>query len=150
MSTISRFWSHTKKLVSGCLVWTGKTNNKGYGMFSVKIGERWKTVSAHRWLFGEVFGIAPSKIVMHSCDNPPCIALQHLDRGTLSSNLIDAIQKGRRTYTSGRESPSAKLTAEDVAEIRRRYGSGGISQESLAEEFGVWRRTIYRILRGKR
>ena len=42
-----------------------------------------------------------------------------------------------------------KLTAENVADIRRRYAEVGISQQSLATEFGVSQPLIGQIVRGK-
>ncbi len=150
LSTIQRFWSHTKKIANGCITWIARTNNRGYGMFGVKIDGRWKTVSAHRWIFGETLGIAPPKVAMHSCDNPPCVALQHLDSGTLRGNLLDSIRKGRRVYPRGRESPHAKLSATDILEIRRLSQEGGISQRAIAAKFGVCHKTIGKILKEKR
>jgi len=35
---------------------------------------------------------------LHSCDNPRCINPNHLDWGTQSQNLYEAIAAGRRTY----------------------------------------------------
>lgn len=57
--------------------------------------------------------------------------------------------------TKGMNQPTAKLTDDDVREIRARFGArkkwqrGGDTQESLAEEFGVDQALIWRIVNGK-
>jgi len=35
-------------------------------------------------------------VVMHSCDNPPCVNPMHLRVGTQSENIIEAFIKGRK------------------------------------------------------
>jgi hypothetical protein len=40
-----------------------------------------------------------------------------------------------------------KLSDEHVAEIRRRYGAGGVTQQQLAVEFNVHRTTISNVVR---
>lgn len=51
--------------------------------------------------------------------------------------------------THGEHNPAAKLTANQVAKIRRRYQGGGINQKDLAIEFGVNKSSIHDILKGK-
>jgi len=49
----------------------------------------------------------------------------------------------------GESNGAAKLTAQAVSEIRRRYAGGGASQRLLAKEFGVHRNTIFAIVHKK-
>lgn len=42
----------------------------------------------------------------------------------------------------------SKLTWEQADEIRRRYDGGGVSQQALADEFGVNQTVISKIVRG--
>lgn len=49
----------------------------------------------------------------------------------------------------GSLNPTSKLTEEKVLAIRNRYHEGGVSHRLLAEEFGVGKATITRILSGK-
>ena len=145
---IDRFWSQTA--VEGtCLVWMGSLNNQGRPQFGVKQSDgRWKITLAYRWLYEQVLGAIPNGFeTLHSCDNGRCVALQHLTVGTHSQNMIDMMHKGRRRYPTGRESPSARLSSEQLEEIRRKH-CGGVTQVALAKEYGVWRRTIYKILKG--
>lgn len=50
----------------------------------------------------------------------------------------------------GERSGSAKLTADDVKQIRALYAVGGISQTALARQFGVKQTTIWNIIRRER
>lgn len=49
----------------------------------------------------------------------------------------------------GERHGQAKLTAEKVIEMRRRYAAGGVSQRQLARDYGVTRLTVSRILEGR-
>lgn len=75
-----------------CLVWTGPTDKKGYGL--IKVGGRSRRV--HRLAWSERHGeIPPSLFVLHHCDNPPCWADDHLFLGTHADNMRDMVAKGR-------------------------------------------------------
>jgi DNA invertase Pin-like site-specific DNA recombinase len=53
-------------------------------------------------------------------------------------------------YTNaGEGSAKAKLTFDQVREIRARYAAGGVRQLDLAAEFGVGRSTVAQILTRK-
>jgi DNA-binding CsgD family transcriptional regulator len=49
----------------------------------------------------------------------------------------------------GERNPAARLTAHTAAEIRLRYAAGGVSQRSLAEEFGCSQGMVSGIVRGR-
>lgn len=38
------------------------------------------------------------KVVMHTCDNPPCVNPDHLQGGTQVENGLDAKRKGRLRF----------------------------------------------------
>lgn len=79
-------------IVDGCWVWSGATNNDGYGVVSLN-GKMWMT---HRLAY--VAWRRPIKdglLVCHSCDNPACINPEHLWTGTHSDNSLDMVAKGR-------------------------------------------------------
>ena len=85
------FWAKVRK-TDECWLWTGSHNNKGYG--SYRIGG--KTIGAHRVSWELQFGpIADGAVVMHLCDNPPCVRPSHLALGGQSANIADAFRKGR-------------------------------------------------------
>jgi len=76
-----------------CLVFTGCVNNKGYG----KVGVRDEGPQyAHRISYVHHHGPIPDDmVVMHSCDNPPCVEPTHLSLGSKAENNLDMKAKGR-------------------------------------------------------
>lgn len=89
-------------------------------------------------------------LVCHRCDNPPCCNPEHLYPGAPLVNTQDKMAKGRAGTKRGEALPQARLTSEDVVNIRQRYASGGMSQRALAREFGVSRSAVCDILRRRR
>lgn len=105
---------------------------------------------AHRVSFWLATGLEPA-VVMHGCDNPPCVRPSHLYEGSIRLNNVDRQQKGRTAH--GETHYAAKLTDQQVADIRRRYGfrgRGGEPAVALAGEYGVSKATISMIVRGRR
>lgn len=121
-----------------CEEWTGRVNDAGYGVVWDNTIKR--PVRAHRLAWEAEHGPIPDGMcVLHRCDNPPCVRLDHLRLGTHADNMADMIAK-RRNPCVGRRSEAhqmAKLTAEQVIEIRERHAAGGITQRQLAAEYGV-------------
>lgn len=109
---------------------------------------------AHRlsycWANGlDLFEIA-GKVVMHSCDNPPCVNPAHLTLGSDADNMRDKCRKGRLIVQRGTENPWAKLSEEDVLEIRRLHDPAwhsGYGHKALAKRFGVNETVIRRIVK---
>lgn len=99
VSVLSRFWLYVNqegpvhpKLGTPCWVWTGATNNFGYGQIHNGI----KNVYAHR-LSWEIHNgtLAAGLCVLHRCDNPPCVNPAHHFIGTKKQNSEDMVAKGR-------------------------------------------------------
>ena len=100
------------------------------------------------WIF--THGPIPSGIeVCHSCDNPPCCRIDHLFLGTPADNSADMVAKGRAFTPSGPNHYAAKLTAEQVLQIRGRYADGGITMRELSDEYGVGAMSIHGVISGK-
>ena len=74
-------------------------------------------------------------VIMHSCDTPVCVNPDHLSLGTNAENAADASRKGRRL--PGSLNHQAKLTEDQVREMRLLYAAGGVSQAQLAQQYGV-------------
>jgi hypothetical protein len=149
-NVFSRFWKKTKKQGS-CLIWIGSKYSGDRGSFTVAVpGENRRIcVMAHRWIYQQVFGPLPrSTVLLHSCDVSSCVALQHLSPGSQRQNIRDCIDKGRFAYAD--RMPHSKLTFEQVKEIRRLREKNGLSQQKLADRFGVSRELVRDIVLGRK
>src|SRR6266542_3401762 len=126
---------------SGCWLWTAAKVRHGYGP------------------------IPAGLLILHDCDNPPCVRPDHLHPGTQQDNRREAMVRrrvatgerhGSQTHPEalrrGEQHGMAKLTAERVVEIRARYvryKRGGDTLKALAKEFGVTGVTIARVVKGE-
>lgn len=80
----------------GCFLWTARKNEDGYGVFHPNRDNTWL---AHRWLYHTLVAPVTGDIdVLHICDNPPCVRLDHLKPGTHADNMRDMAQKGRGSF----------------------------------------------------
>lgn len=71
-----------------CWLWTGCKDIGGYGQ--IRLGRK-QSIQAHRMSYLFYHGEIPQgKIIMHLCDNPPCVNPQHLKAGTTSQNIQHA------------------------------------------------------------
>ena len=78
--------------LSGCLIWLGATKEKGYG--AIRVGMR--TVRAHRFAWELAHGPIPAGAwVLHRCDRPECVAVEHLYVGGAAENTRDMMERGR-------------------------------------------------------
>ena len=65
---------------TGCRVWVGYTTSKGYGSLRVALTrEDHATILTHRvsWAIANRTVPPSDRLVMHTCDNPPCIEPSH-------------------------------------------------------------------------
>jgi hypothetical protein len=127
--------SYIEEPNTGCWLWTGLVNEKrgNYGRFFVNR----KSIRAHRasWLIAH--GEWPAdKLVCHKCDTPQCVNPEHLFLGTVQDNSNDMKRKNRQARVLGQDHNMAKLTNNDVIEIRKRIKSGQ-TQRSLAKLYNV-------------
>lgn len=101
--TADNFFMHLgKKTLNGCIPWTARTQDDGYGVFH---DEKNIPVLAHRYAYGLMIGPIPAGLcVLHRCDNPPCVNPVHLWTGTNHQNVLDSCRKGRRRRARGRMS----------------------------------------------
>ncbi len=89
---MERFWSKVR-ITPGCWEWTAAVNHGGYGLFQYTSRSCRR---AHRVSYELAYGPIPKgMVVMHKCDNPPCVNPDHLELGTMADNNRDKGQKGR-------------------------------------------------------
>lgn len=101
-AAIKNFWYKAKTAgPDECWVWHGMRDRYGYGRVSIPMPNRdGKTrilVGAHRvsQMLNSGEPIPPGMIVLHSCDNPPCVNPAHLRVGTHLDNAADKFSRGR-------------------------------------------------------
>jgi hypothetical protein len=145
-NTSRQFWARVAPPNErGCMLWTGRTRG-AYGVFHIQ----GYNIGAHRYTWEVTNGPIPDGLlVCHVCDVPLCCNVHHLFLGTYADNSADMVRKGRsRSAGRGDDSPLAKLTDVQIAEIRMR-ALAGEQQKSLATEFGVSRALVCRLVRNK-
>ena len=126
----NRFWS--KVDIGGpddCWHWQATRDRAGYGKFRID----GKMQAAHRLVAGLRSGDEGQ--ALHSCDTPACVNPAHISIGTRADNMAQMTARGRQA--KGESHALAKLTEAEVLAIRARYATGRITQQALAEEYGV-------------
>jgi hypothetical protein len=139
--TIAQHWNS-----DDCLLWPFKGDKDGYGRVDDFDGVETR---AHRLIFKIVHGRWPNPCAMHSCDTPACCNLRHISEGTTAQNQRDKALRGRSIH--GADQHDAKLTDDKVREIKLRYKPRvyGYGAHCLAQEYGVSKRIVQLIVRGK-
>jgi HNH endonuclease len=127
-----RLLKYVRVLDTGCWLWTGSLDSKGYG----QINFNGKICRAHRLSYVVYKGtIPPGKEVCHHCDFKWCICPDCLFLGTHLENLQDAARKG--LVHSGEEHGMAKLTGEQVMAIRLLACRAELTQREIGDRFGI-------------
>ncbi len=147
-----RFWKHVnkrgplplrRKYLGRCWVWTGSTNQDGYG----QIGTRAGLAMVHRVHWSLKRGpIPPGEEIIHRCDNTRCIRLFHLRPATHAANMRDMVLKGRSRAPLRHPK---RLSYQQVLKIRSLWKQG-VRQVILAKRFDRQPNTICKIVNGKR
>src|SRR3990170_2373777 len=129
-----RFWNKVNK-TDTCWFWTGARNNMGYGQ--ITLGHRFEGKGlAHRIAWELINGQLPNGAVLcHICDNPSCVRPDHMFLGTKADNSADMVSKGRSIC--GEAHCFAKLTKEQVINIRSECAKNQSKQRDIAKRFGV-------------
>ena len=140
--TLERFEKFINK-TDTCWLWTGNLVD-GYGQFWFQR----KNWIAHRLMYLQCYGeILKGYEIAHApiiCHNRACVNPAHLEAVTRKINHSHKLLDG--TDSRGEKHGRAKLTNEQVLEIRRRSNE---TQRSLAREFGVAQTTIKDIIHRK-
>ena len=127
-----RFWEKVNK-TDDCWEWTAHKLFNGYGRFSV----HGKPDYSHRIAWQLASGKYPTgKQVLHTCDNPGCVKIDHLFLGTLRENMADRGAKNRQMNSQKFEcrhgfkfsyTATNKRTAKDcvTCQKQRQYKAAG-------------------------
>lgn len=126
---------------SGCWLSSYCGDGAGYAHFRVD----GRMVCAHRLSFAAFVGSIPAgKLVLHRCDVRKCFNPEHLFLGSHADNAADAVRKGRLFRAVGEANGSAKLSADQVRELR----ASSLSAVELAKRFGVSDTSVRQARRG--
>ena len=125
--------SYTITPSTGCWVWSRPLRHDGYANTNfrgINGGHRVSYYIHNKHDPGDM-------LVCHTCDNPACVNPNHLFLGTPQDNTNDMILKGRKKTHPGMTNSAARLTNEQVIEIRSKYIPRIVTLQQLADEYGV-------------
>jgi hypothetical protein len=131
LSEEDRFMKWVAKQPNGCWHWLGsimkkkdKTQLEWHGQWRNSAGQ---IELVHRAAWRMFKGDFPKKaFVLHHCDNPKCVNIDHLYLGTQQQNMVDmwARKRSRPGVSLGEKHGMSKLTEELVREIRSSSETG--------------------------
>lgn len=156
LSTDERFWQKVLKREDSCWEWTASRLRDGYGHFWDGTYRRRdatgrlvpRVTRAHCWSYERFVGPIPEGTeVCHSCDRPWCVNPEHLFAGSHHVNMSDSAAKGRQGVNRRSTNGRAKLTEEQVAEIRAKATGRYGEISAFAREYGVGSGTMSKILK---
>lgn len=129
----------------GCIPWLGSRTQKGYG--TLRTNAKGSKTCAHRiaWVLKRA-DLSAEILVLHRCDNPSCVNVDHLFLGSPQQNTDDMVSKGRHSWRL--RTPWQKLDAADVKQARDLRRSGR-TQQAVADLLGVSRSLISLIESGR-
>lgn len=128
---IKRFWSKVIiRSADECWEWQSGTSPEGYGVFRIN----GKSQRAHRFAWFLHTGEMPKLLILHSCDNPPCVNPAHLREGTDADNVKDKCQRKRQA--KGESQGHSKLKESQVKEIIQAILEGKMLTQ-IAANYGV-------------
>lgn len=127
-----------------CQIWPFRSKTStGYGLLKFR-GK--STRATHVALILAGFPRPEGLLARHLCNVPLCVNPNHLRWGTPKENMDDRVAAG--TNCVGEAHPAARLTANDVRQIRARLATGEYHRV-IAEDFPVSVGMISRIAAGR-
>ena len=141
-----------------------KITEKGYRAVNIYVGGRVRCIRVHRAVAMEFLGAPPDDLcvecreagvdyvlVNHKDGDKTNNAVENLEWSSPKKNSFHASRMGLLAAPSGSSSHMAKLTDEQVAEIRNRFvlGCRENGYRPLAKKYGLDRMTVKAIVLGK-
>jgi len=147
----------SKDGLTPCDLWIGTTCpawesvEKGHGKLQTDTAKALNLNYAHHISMflnnPEEYRKREGRVMLHACDTPHCVNIQHLKWDTQAENVADMIKAGRAKFNkSGIENTNAKLSAESLKYI---IDNPTKSIKDLSTDLGLDRHTISRALDGK-
>lgn len=142
------FYSHVN-MNGDCWLWTAYVGHDGYPLAYSRL--RKKPMHGQRVAWEIERGAIPEGMhVLHRCDNPLCVRIDHLFLGTIADNNRDMASKKRHWMTRsphkvlGENNNAAKLAPEQVRSLRREYAAGE-SVTVLCTRYNISRGQVWKI-----
>lgn len=127
---------------------SGPNAGQCHSRVSMWVGGRHRNLSVHRAVFAAFHGEIPDGLlVRHTDGDSQNNALANLAVGTQADNIADRRRHGRGM--AGSANPAARLTTEDVTELRAWHATGGVTYAEIASWYGVSAQTVGRAVRGQ-
>lgn len=119
---------------TGCIEFNGAHNGAGHGR--IRVGSALKTVT-HVVYEHYVTPIPSGMRVLHTCDNPKCVNINHLYLGTQSDSIRDMHKRNRHTR---------KRVPDDVRIGVVAMAESGLNRSEIARALDIPRSTVRYIL----
>lgn len=126
---LTRAYSRVRFNPNACWLWPRRRTRQGYGMLGLRMDGRYHQFLAHRVAYEILKGPIPEDMELdHTCRTRACYNPAHLEPVTGAENT----QRSR----------AAKLTAEQVQDIRNLLDGGGLTQKEVGLIYGVHQSNI--------
>lgn len=126
-------------------------NRRGYLTVALSVKQQRVRHYIHKFVMNAFVGIRPDGYeVNHKDGNKQNNALGNLEYVTSSDNKRHAFATGLKIPTRGSLAGRAKLTWEQVREMRALFATGRYTKVELSAQFGVHEATIGKIVNGQR
>lgn len=132
-----------------CIEWTHSRNKKdGNRLDYGQVRRDGKMRKAHRVAWEESYGPIPDgALVLHTCDNPPCVNPAHLYLGSHSDNAKDRERRGRGRDVVGSRNGHSTITEQTA--IRVKMMRGVLSASLVSRVLGISINQVCQIMNGK-
>jgi hypothetical protein len=137
---IAAYFDRVQVRNCGCWLWTGKQNEKGYGITYTPACENYR---AHRFMWEVVLGNPPEPLLRHSCDVRNCVNPLHLLPGAPADNSADMVARGRSQCG---EDHSQSTISDVVVQQVRELHAGGMRQSEICRQLSLASGSVSRIV----